>query len=108
MTDAMTPEQREAFYDEQIAPLLAQAGQLAQDHGMSMTCAVEFNPGSTGETHTLALGHSYKMDLAYAGIACHGNVDALFLAISQHALKHGHSSMYLLRMDIPAKPEAEA
>lgn len=105
MTDTMTPEQREALYDDQIAPLLAQAGKLAEANGMSMTCMVEFNPGYTGETHTLAKGHGYKTSLAYAAIACHGNVDALFLAVSKHAQKHGHSSLYLARMDIPMTPE---
>jgi hypothetical protein len=105
MTDALTPEQREALYDDQIAPLLAQAGRLAEANGMSMTCVVEFNPGKTGETHTLAEGHDYKVGLAYVAIACHGNVDALFLAVSKHARQHGHSSLYLSRMDIPTTPE---
>lgn len=107
MSAPLTPEQREALYDEQIAPLLAQAARLAEANGMSMTCVVEYNPGETGETHTLAKGHGYKTSLAYAAIACHGNVDALFLAVSKHARQHGHSSLYLARMDIPTTPEPQ-
>lgn len=108
MTDTLTPEEREALYDKEIAPLLARAARLAEANGMSMTCLVEFNPGDTGETHTLAGDQSYKVALAYAAIACHGNVDALFLAVARHARQHGHSSLYLSRMDIPMAPETEA
>lgn len=105
MSAPLTPEQREALYDDQIAPLLAQAGQIAQANGMSMTCVVEFNPGETGETATLAKGHDFKVALAHYAIACHGNVDALFVGIAKHARQHGHSSLYLSRMDIPMTPE---
>lgn len=40
----MTAEEREKLYDDRIAPLLMEAGQLCHDHGLSMLAVVEWNP----------------------------------------------------------------
>ena len=52
----MTPEEREQFYDREIAPTLLELARKCQDNGLSMVAMVEWEPGETGRTACLAAG----------------------------------------------------
>jgi hypothetical protein len=99
---------KEAFYDEHIGPELLRLGQLAEANGFSFAAVVEWLPGETGVTACVAADASFKMRLAEIGATCHGNVDALLIAIERYARQHGHSSIYLQRLGVPPRPEGAA
>jgi hypothetical protein len=40
----------EAIYDEQIAPLLMQAGKLCEQNGLAMVAVVEYDKEARGES----------------------------------------------------------
>jgi hypothetical protein len=56
---------KEQIYDEQIAPLLMQVGKLCQDNGLSIVCAVEWEPGDYGSTRALEADASEFMRKLY-------------------------------------------
>ncbi len=85
----------ESTYDEEIAPLLLQAGRLCQQHGMSMVCMVEYEPGQFGRTTTLTENRHIGVSMADLAVRSEGNADALIMAMMRHARKHGHSSICL-------------
>lgn len=92
----------EEFYDNEIAPELARLAKLCEDHGMSFLCQVEYAPGDTGETKAITAGAGIKTIIARMGIECHGNVDTLIWRIKRYAKEHGHQSVELHLMGIPA------
>lgn len=59
----MTPDEKEAFYDKEIAPKLLQIGKLCMDNELSIVCAVEYNPAYNeyGSTTVLQKGASQPM-----------------------------------------------
>ncbi|SOE35247.1 hypothetical protein [Delftia acidovorans] len=53
----------EAIYDEQIAPLLRQAGKLCEQHGLAMVAVVEYDKEARGETRLLPDGAGLAMHM---------------------------------------------
>lgn len=100
MTDSTTKEQ---YYDEHVAPKLAEIGKECEARGLSLIAACEWEPGEFGSTVTLT-DASYAMRLVNSAIMSLGNVDTLLIAISKHATKHGHSSIFLKQLGIPTVP----
>jgi hypothetical protein len=99
------PSDNENFYDQHIAPKLAELGKQCQERGMSFIAMVEYDPGETGQTVMLPVGSSYQIRLAETAMRCHGNVDLLWNAIVKHAWEHGHNSIYLNQAGVPLTPE---
>lgn len=52
----MNADEREKFYDDNIAPDLLRLGKLCQENGLSFVCGVEYAPGQFGRTACLAPG----------------------------------------------------
>ena len=92
---ADTRSERERIYDKQIAPLLAQAGKIAEEHGMPIVAQVEYEPGDFGLTAYIPLGASYVQRMTYWAARAKANIDVFMMAVMRHAEEHGHSSMYL-------------
>ena len=91
----MTPEEREAFYDHEIAPVLMELARKCEDNGVSFVATVEWQPGETGETATIQESAGIKLRMAHWAVAAHGNADALIGALVKHGKEHGHNSIYL-------------
>jgi hypothetical protein len=83
MPTTMTPEEREAVYDTEIAPELSRLAARCQDCGMSLVAEVEWNPAETagGLTVTLAEGSSFAIRLVKLAADVKGNIDSLFIAL---------------------------
>lgn len=103
----MNAEEREAFYDAEIAPELLRLGKLCQDNGLSFHSIVEWNPGDTGRTMCLVEGFSLQMDLSRALFESNGNIDAFLFYLMKRARKTGHSSIVLHQLGVSHEPEKE-
>ncbi len=99
----MTPEEREAVYDAEIAPELARLAKRCEDCGMSFVAEVEWNPEEMagGRTATLAPGSSFAVRLVEIAARVQGNVDALIIALQKYARTHGNNSMFLRILEKP-------
>ena len=96
----MTPEEKEKFYDEEIAPKLLELGQKCQDNDISFFALVEYSPKESGyaKTQTIAKEHSL-VPIMLASIAKNANnIDAFAFSIISHLRKNDipHSSCFLL------------
>ncbi|MCJ8142938.1 hypothetical protein MKI84_08415 [Ancylobacter sp. A5.8] len=96
--DAMA---REAFYDNEIAPVLAALGQKCEAHGLSFLAVAEWKAGETGHTGTVAASAGYGVRLVHAEMQARGNVDVLIFAIMRAARESGHSSVCLSMLGVP-------
>jgi hypothetical protein len=97
----MTPEEREAFYDESVAPVLMDLAKKCQDNGISITAMVEWDPGETGRTAALAADAGFGIRMAETAMRAAGNVDTLIWALMKYATEHGHGSVCLKMLGVP-------
>lgn len=95
----MTPEEREAFYDTEVAPTLMELAKKCQDRGLSFVAMVEWSPDGTGETVTVREGAGIKIQMASWAVKSHGNADVLIGTMVHHGEQHGHNSAYLHLLD---------
>ncbi len=95
---------REAYYDREVAPRLAEIARNCEAQGMSLVANVEWVPGRGGLTITEAADASVAQQIVRMAARCNGNVDSLIMGIMAHARKHGHSSMCLVILGVPSKP----
>jgi hypothetical protein len=92
----MTPEEREAFYDREIAPALMELCLKCKDAGLPFLALVEWDTDDIGETVYLPSENvGIKTMLVAWAIRAHGNADALIRAMIKHGQEHGHNSAYL-------------
>lgn len=91
----MTPEERETFYDREIAPVLLQLARKCQDNGLSIVAMVEWEPGETGRTAALAADSGFGIRMAETAMRSVGNVDNLIMALMKYGEEHGRSSVFL-------------
>lgn len=91
----MTPKEREAFYDAEIAPTLMALCKRCEANGMSFLAMVEWEPGRTGQTMGVREGASIALLMAFWSMQLLGNADALILKMMQHGANHGHNSAML-------------
>lgn len=92
----------ESVYDKEVAPLLKQAGEICERHGMPFVAQVEYQPGDFGQTAFLGENPSIAMRLLLWAALAKGNLDQLFFAAARHGKEHGHDSIVLARL--AAKP----
>lgn len=100
----MTPEEREAFYDENVAPVLMDLAKKCQDNGISIAAMVEWDPGETGRTAALAANAGFGIRMAETAMRATGNVDTLIWALMKYATEHGHGSICLKQLGVPTSP----
>lgn len=81
----------EAIYDEQIAPLLMQAGQLCEKHGMAMVAVVEYGKEARGETRLLPDGAGLAMHMLSMLAASGNNIDSYLLKVIKFCNSEGIS-----------------
>lgn len=108
MSEQTTEVDNEQFYDDHVAPVLADLAKKCTDRGMHLCAFVEFDAGEFGTTCGVASTPSFSFLLAEAAMRCRGNVDSLFAALAKHAREHGHSSLILSQMGVPPVPGAPA
>jgi len=97
----MTPQEREDFYDREVAPVLMDIAKKCQDNGLSITTMVEWDPGETGRTAALTAEAGFGIRMAEAAMQARGNVDSLIGAIMGYAKDRGHSSVFLKQLGVP-------
>ncbi|SBT10712.1 hypothetical protein PROAA_610072 [Candidatus Propionivibrio aalborgensis] len=97
---------KEAYYDEHIAPKLLALAKECEYNGLSLFAMCEWEPGKSGSTRSIQAGSSFALRMADAAANAQGNVDSFMLSIERHAMKHGHQSLYLHMRGIPETPSA--
>ncbi len=97
----MTPEEREDFYDREIAPALMELAGKCQSNGLSMVAMAEWAPEGSGRTAALVENSSFAIRMAEVAIKSRGNVDSLIMALMKYAGEHGHSSVCLKQLGVP-------
>lgn len=88
----------EAIYDEQIAPLLKQAGKLCEQHGLAMVAVVEYDKEARGETRLLPDGAGLAMYMLSMLAASGNNIDRYLINVIRYCKAEGISleqSMFL-------------
>ena len=93
--NAMTPEQREQFYDSEIAPALLELAGKCERNGLSLIAMAEWEPGETGTTATLTKESGFGIRMAETAMRSQGNADAFIFALIKDAKEHGHNSVCL-------------
>jgi hypothetical protein len=98
----------EAFYDDEIAPVLEKLSLICEAHGMGFVASVEFAPGAMATTANVAAQSSMNGLLALWGSRAAGNVDKLAMTAAAHVKANGlpHSSAVLEALGVPMEPEA--
>ncbi len=80
----MSDEERDAFYDECVAPKLAEIAIECAKHGISFVAAADTG-AHLNETSFYVEGYTFAFKMAQAAVAAHGNVDALMFALVKYA-----------------------
>lgn len=73
--------ENETYYDDVIAPKLAEVAKLCGERKMSIVCDVEYEPGETGSTRLVQEGAGAKMFISFCASRCRGNIDAFIMNI---------------------------
>ncbi len=84
-----TAEEREAFYDAEVAPVLLELAKKCQDNGLPFVAAVEWSPEDRGITATVPDGSSITMVMTGMAARCKDNFDALVMGVLRHCDKNG-------------------
>lgn len=104
----MTSEEREAFYDAEIAPALLALGERCHANGLSLLAVVEWEPGEHGRTLFQSPPSGLGIRFADAAAQANGNVDRLIIGLINHAKQHGHNSIFLHQLGVRESPAASA
>lgn len=91
----MSEEEREAFYDSEIAPALLALGKKCRENGLSLVASVEWAPQASGRTAFICEGADIGIQMTNMAAQCNGNADNLIMGLMRHARKYGHNSAYL-------------
>lgn len=94
--------EKEDFYDSEIAPALMALAKKCEDRGLSFLAVVEWEKGETGRTLSMQPGSGVEFRMAEVGARAQGNVDALIFALMKYGREHGHSSICLAGLGVPA------
>lgn len=89
----LTLKEKEAFYDSEIAPVLADLAKKCKDKGMDFA-AVVFNDVASYRTLLMKRDSAAKRQVCYA-IFADGNADVLIGRMLQDGAENGHNSFYL-------------
>lgn len=103
----MTPGEREAFYDREVAPALAELCRHCAEWGISILALADLAPRAMGRTTMLLENHGAGIALANLAANANGDCDALIHSLIEAACKSGHSSSYLFQLGVPFTPVGE-
>jgi hypothetical protein len=90
-----TPENREAIYDNEIAPLLLRVAELCKAHGMPMVAAVYYDGESSGMTRVPPEGSNPAWLLVHAAWLSRGNIDAMCIGLARSIKPENDGSIVL-------------
>lgn len=79
----------EEIYDEQIAPLLLQAVQLCEKHGLAMVAVVEYAKEERGTTRVLPDGSGLAMRMLSMLAASGNHIDSFLMAVIKFCNREG-------------------
>lgn len=79
----------ETIYDEQIAPLLLQAGELCEQNGLAMVAVVEYEKEKRGETRVLPDGAGLAMLMLSMLAASGNNIDQFLINVIRFCNREG-------------------
>lgn len=94
-------EDRERYYDLEIAPVLKALSARCKRAGLSFVASVEWAPGESGSTVTLQDTVGWPTRTAAVAAASGGNADLVILDIMERARITGHSSACLHTLGVP-------
>ena len=100
----MTPEEREKFYDDEVAPVLLDLARKCHANGISFVADVEWEPGESGTTTLLAEPHSFSIEMSAICARANNNADAMIMHMMRYARERGHSSICLGQLGVPYTP----
>ena len=91
---------REDIYDEQIAPILLEAGKIAKEHGIDLLACVDISsedhPYGTVEIRCIDMSKAHAaMRLIQFAILAKGNVDSLMMELVKDQKGKPHNSFAL-------------
>ncbi len=89
---------KEAFYDDKIAPVLLELVKQCEAEGLSLVAMCEFAPNETGTTCSVRKGAGIEIVMANMAMRSLGNVDLLLMSLCHYGDKHGHNSVMLGRL----------
>jgi hypothetical protein len=97
----MTPAEREAIYDAEIAPALAALSKRCEECGMSIVAEVEWDGSQAagGLTVALAEGSSFAIRLIKLASDVRGNVDSMFIALRKANVPALKGSLFMRILD---------
>lgn len=76
------------IFDEQIEPLLHQAGHICQEHELGFVAVVEYDSERMAEMRMMQ-GATASSELVSIAAAATGNVDRLLLNVMRYAKRNG-------------------
>lgn len=82
-------DENERIYDEEIAPLLAQAAKKATAHNIPLFALAEYGPGNIGETRSAYRGACFPFVFAQAAFSAQGNLDAFVISVLRFCKDQG-------------------
>lgn len=82
----MTDKERELYYDEVIAPRLAEIASDCHDHDVPFTAACEISDDCRAETTSIPHCPTFAFLLAMNAIRCKGNFDTLAFWVIRFAM----------------------
>jgi hypothetical protein len=91
----VTPDEREKFYDDEIAPALLALRDKCRENGLSFVASVEWAPNESGRTASIAEEHGAGIILTNMAAMCKGNADSLIGGMLKYGEEKGHNSHYL-------------
>lgn len=74
----------EAWYDQEVAPVLAALAQRCLDRGMSFLACVEYQPGDRGATYSLAVDAGVEMRMLHLAMQTVPNIDRYLMSLRSH------------------------
>lgn len=96
----------EEYIDEVINPQLLQIAKDCKERGIDFIAMVEWENDKASSTAQIA-NNGIAMKMAYGAMQARGNFDSFAWAMMRHAREHGHSSVTLMQLGVPLKPENE-
>ena len=103
-----TANERETFYDTDVAPAILAIARQCEERGLSFLTIIVWDPGEFGRTVSLCEGSGISIRLAYMVARAKGNVDAIIIALMKYGSEHGHNSICLSQLGVPTSPESKS
>lgn len=101
MTNSTEPQDNEAIYDAEIAPVLAKLAERCTQIRMPFIAVAEYRPGEHGRTAVSVTGQGLAMSIVGIAAQTGVNVDALMINIMKHCQQNGidtGASIFLRRL----------